>query len=57
MIVIENIELSKNPVQVGETIIIKVTAREVMSNWEDTKTKKWSDFLGKTWDQIKRKIF
>lgn len=57
MIVIDNIVLSKNPVQIGETIIIKITLHEEMAQWQDTKTKTWSNLLTKTWDQVKKKIF
>lgn len=57
MIVIDNVELSKNPVQVGEAILIKVTAREELAKWEDVRSKKWTDLIVRTWDQVKRKIF
>ncbi len=57
MIIIDNVELSKNPVTTSEVFIIKVTAREVMANWEDTKLIKWENFETKTWNMLKRKIF
>jgi len=57
MIVINNIELSSNPVSTGESLIIRVSASEVMAKWEDTKTSKWENFKVKTWELIKRKIF
>lgn len=57
MIVIDNVEISKNPVKTGEAFLIKITAREVMSTWNDTKPSKWEIFKNKTWDMIKRKIF
>lgn len=57
MIEINNVELNKNTVNVKETITIKVTATEVMANWQDVKIKTWKDLLVKTWDQVKRKIF
>lgn len=57
MIEINNVELNKNTVNVKETITIKVTAAEVMANWQDVKTKTWKDLLVRTWDQVKRKIF
>lgn len=57
MIVINNIELSSNTVSTGESLIIRVSASEVMAKWEDTKTSKWENFKVKTWELIKRKIF
>lgn len=57
MIIIDNVELSKNPVQVSEALLIKITLHEEMANWEDTKLSKWEIFKTKTWDMLKRKIF
>lgn len=57
MIVVDTLEISKNPVKTGEAFIIKISAREVMSTWDDTKTSKWEVLKSKTWDMLKRKIF
>lgn len=56
MIIIDNVELSKNPVQVGEALILKITLHEEMAMWSDVKTKTWTNVLNRTWNQIKRKI-
>lgn len=57
MIVIDNVEISKNPVKTGEAFIIKITAREVTATWGDAKPTALQIFKTKTWDMIKRKIF
>lgn len=57
MINIDSIELSKNTVNVNETIIIKVKATEIMATWEDLRFKTWEEISKKTWEQIRRKIF
>lgn len=57
MIVVDNIELSKNPVDTGETFIIKIELHEEMATWQDARNKTWSNMLLTTWDKFKRKIF
>lgn len=57
MIVIDNVEISKNPVKTGEAFLIKITAKEVMATWADTQPSKWELLKAKTWDKVKRKIF
>lgn len=56
MIVIDNIELSKNPVSTSEVFIIRVTAREEMAIWDDLQVKTWGNLTDKTWDMVRRKI-
>lgn len=57
MIVIDNVELSKNKVAINETVVIKVSLREVNGTWGDVKNTTWQNIKTKTWDMVKRKIF
>jgi len=57
MIVVDNVTLSKNPVETGETFIIQIEVREEMADWQDVSVKSWNNILQATWDKVKRKIF
>jgi hypothetical protein len=57
MIVVDNVTLSKNPVETGEIFIIQIEVREEMADWQDVSAKTWSNILQATWDKVRRKIF
>jgi hypothetical protein len=57
MIVIQLIEYSKNPVNISEVFLIKVTVTEVFATWDDVALKTWNDISQKTWDNVFLKNF
>lgn len=57
MIVLNEIEISKNTVAVQEVFIIKITVSEVMAKWNDVKNLNYLDIKLITYDNVKRKIF
>lgn len=58
MLIISAVEYSKNPVNTGEALLIKVTVSEIMAYWSDLNNIKiWSDLSTITWDKVERKIF
>lgn len=57
MIKIDSIQLSKSTVKTGEAVLLKITAREELAKWNDTKTKTWGNIKNKTYEDLKLKIF
>ncbi len=57
MIVIEKVELSKNPVEIQEPFLLKITCKEELATWSDTASKKWGELQNHTWDDVYRKMF
>lgn len=57
MIIIENVEISKNPVNTGEVFIISILLEEIMATFYDLSQVTWDNVDYKTWDQVKRKYF
>lgn len=55
MLVIQNVEYSKNPVNTSEAFIIKVEVKEITVKWIDFKAASWSNLLGMTWQDAKNK--
>ncbi|MDF2800221.1 MAG: hypothetical protein K0S61_124 [Anaerocolumna sp.] len=49
MLVIQNIEYSKRPVNTNETFIMSVTIEEVMATWGNQLNKSWDISLDESW--------
>lgn len=57
MLKINNVEISKSTVSVGETFIIRLTIEEVNPTWGNVVKSKWNDFKDKTWQKVKTMIY
>ncbi|KZL93566.1 hypothetical protein [Clostridium magnum] len=57
MLIISNVEYSKNPVKVNEAFLISVTIVEQIALWSDAKGTTWGTIKNTTWQQVKLKYF
>ena len=57
MIIIQQIEYSKNPVSISEAFLFYTTLIEVLAIWSDPKIKSWNDIKATSWQNVKLKYF
>lgn len=57
MLIIQNVEYSKNPVEINEAFLFKLEVIEVLAIWNDLQSKTWNDVQGITWENMKLKYF
>ncbi|QZY56719.1 hypothetical protein [Crassaminicella profunda] len=55
MLMIQNVEFSKNPVNSNEALIIKVDIKEITVTWGELKAATWNNLLSMTWQDVKYK--
>ncbi len=57
MLIISNIEFSKNPVKVNEAFLFSVVVIEEIAVWSDLTSETWGTIQANTWEKIKLKYF
>ena len=57
MLIIKDVQYSKNPVKINEAFLFQVTVIEEIALWSDLRAKTWGATKANTWDKVKLKYF
>ncbi len=57
MLIIKDVQYSKNHVKINEAFLFQVTVIEEIALWSDLSAKTWGTIKANTWDKVKLKYF
>ncbi len=57
MLIIKDVQYSKNPIKINEAFLFQVTVIEEIALWSDLRAKTWGTIKANTWDKVKLKYF